>query len=192
MCLIGLLVLGILFLFRRKKIVFREEIGSQKSLFLSPTHGIVNSVRRNIEFSDYPDLKNEIRITLPFWVEKGLYLPESGEVLYLKNNKGKKIPLDSSNENFYGYLEDVSYTDMVIRIKSGYNCLLRFVDSTISPKPVMWMKSGDRGRGASCFGFYPLGGTLLIYLPSDLEILVYEGEFVTPGNSVIGVMNNLI
>jgi hypothetical protein len=55
---------------------------------------------------------------------------------------------------------------------------------------VLWVKSGDRGRGGACFGYYPFGGTLLIYLPAKSDILIFEKEKIFPGQSVIAATKN--
>lgn len=122
---------------------------------------------------------------MSLWDEKGLYLPTTGEVSYLKATKGKKVPRNGENHEFYGPLEDVSHTDLILTSKSGVKTTMRFVDCPNGQRPMVWLKSGDRGRGAACFGYYPFGGTVLIYLPANSDILVYESEHIVPGQTVI-------
>ena len=68
---------------------------------------------------------------------------------------------------------------------------MRFIDCTYGHRPSIWLKSGDCGRGAACFGFYPFGGTLIIYLPQNSDILVFEKERVVPGQTVISAFKDV-
>jgi len=180
----------ILFLFRREKIAYSESIGAHGEIYLAPIHGRVKSIRQNISMLDGSQIGHEIRVSMSFLNEKGLYLSTSGEVLYLKNNKGRKIGRKSLDHHFYGPLDDVSYTDLIFSSKNNNKTLLRYIDAPYCYRPFIWLKSGDRGRSSSCFGYYPFGGTLLIYLPSGCDVLVYEGEFITPGQSVVAVIKD--
>jgi hypothetical protein len=188
--LLALIGLCFLLLFRRKLIPYRDTQKMNGELFLSPIHGIVQSVRLFIDTIDYPLQCHEIRISLPLWNEKGLYLPTSGEVIYLKANKGKKISRDSSSEFFYGPMDEISHTDLTLVSKNKTQSLMRFIDCQSGIRPSIWLKSGDRGRAGACFGYYPFGGSLLIYVPASSDILVYEGERVTPGLSVVASLKD--
>lgn len=188
--LIGLVSVLFLFLFRRKAVPYRDTHKIDGELFLSPIHGIVESVRMSISSIDYLSPCHEIRISLSLLPEKGLYLPTSGEVMYLKSNKGKKIPRDSSSESFYGPLGEISHTDMTLVSKNKRQTLMRFIDCQTGVKPTIWLKSGDRGRAGACFGYYPFGGSLLIYVPASSDVLVYEGEKVTPGLTVVASLKD--
>jgi hypothetical protein len=52
------------------------------------------------------------------------------------------------------------------------------------------MKSGDRGRGAACFGHYPFGGSLIVYVPQPSDILVVENEKIEAGQTVLAVFKS--
>lgn len=176
------------FAFRRSNVVFRETTRPQGEIYITPVQGTVESVRQNVPILNDTEIGHEIRISVSLWNEKGLYLPTSGEVSYLKANKGRKIPRSSEIHSFYGPLEDVAHTDLVFTSKNQVKTLLRFVDGEQCIRPTIWLKSGDRGRGAACFGYYPFGGTLLIYLPRNSDVLVYESERVKPGETVIAAI----
>lgn len=180
----------ILFLFRKSSVPYRDTIKSDGEIYLSPVHGRVESVRLNSTSSNYPTLCHEIRISMNFWDEKGLYLPTSGEVTYLKANKGKKVKRNSPDEVFYGSIEDLAHTDFTLTSKNQTATLMRFIDCQWGKRPTIWLKSGDRGRGAACFGYYPFGGTLLIYLPATSDVLVYEKEIVVPGQTVVAALKD--
>lgn len=183
---LSLSLIGVIaFAYRRTRVEFCETSKPGGQIFLSPIHGTVESVRLNVPTFNDEEIGHEIRISMSIWDEKGLYLPTLGEVGYLKANKGRRIPRDSETQAFYGSMEDVAHTDLVLISKNVTRTLLRFVDGEYCLRPTIWLKSGDRGRGGACFGYYPFGGTLLIYLPKNSDVLVYESERIRPGQSVI-------
>lgn len=188
--LIGLVFFALLFLFRRMSVIYRDTSKIDGELFLAPIHGVVESVRLFIDSTDYPSPCHEVRISISLWKEKGLYLPSSGEVIYLKANKGKKVRRNSSSEYFYGPLGEISHTDLTLQSKNKTQSLMRFIDCKTGVRPTIWLKSGDRGRAGGCFGYYPFGGSLLIYVPASSDILVYEGEKVSPGITVIASLKD--
>lgn len=180
----------ILFIARRSQIPYRDTLKNDGEIYLSPTFGIVQSIRQNVTMIDYPYPCHEIRVAISFWDQKGLYLPTSGEVSYLKASRGRRLHRDSPTEAFYGPIEDVSHTDLVLTSKNKVQTLMRFIDCSTGKRPTIWLKSGDRGRGAACFGYYPFGGTLLIYVPETSDVLVYENERVVPGQTVIAALKH--
>lgn len=180
----------ILFVFRRSSVPYRDTLKNDGEIFLSPTHGRVESVRHSVLSLDYPSPCHEVRISLSFWDEKGLYLPTAGEATYLKASKGKKIHRRSPTHIFYGPVEELAHTDLTLTSKNQVGTLMRFIDCTTGQRPTIWLKSGDRGRGGACFGYYPFGGTLLIYLPASSDVLVYEKEIVVPGQTVIAALKD--
>jgi hypothetical protein len=179
----------VLFIFRRGFIPFRDTVKSDGEIFLSPVHGIVQSVRPLDEGPDGVPV-NEVRISITVWDEKGLYMPTSGEVSYLKANKGKKISRDAPSETFYGPMDEVAHTDFVLTSKNKARSMMRFIDTVFGQRPTIWLKSGDRGRGGACFGYYPFGGTLIIYLPISSDVLVFENEHTVPGQTVIAALKD--
>lgn len=181
----------LLFIFRRSRIAYQDTIRNEGEIYLSPVHGLVQSVRHDVEIMDYPVPCHEVRISISFWDQKGIYLPTSGEVSYLKANKGRRIHRRAPTEAFYGTVEELARTDFVLTSKNQTRTLLRFIDCSTGKRPVIWLKSGDRGRGAACFGYYPFGGTLLIYVPATSDVLVYENEKVVPGQTVIAAIKDL-
>jgi phosphatidylserine decarboxylase len=181
----------ILYVSRRSRIPYRDTIKNDGEIYLSPVHGTIESVRYGVNIADYPSPCNEVRISVSFWDEKGLYLPTSGEASYLKANKGKRLPRKAPTHAFYGPVEELAHTDLTLTSKNQSESLMRFIDSSFAKRPTIWLKSGDRGRGAACFGYYPFGGTLLIYLPETSDILVFEHEKIVPGQTVIAALKDL-
>lgn len=183
--IIGIACLIIGFLSRRAAIPFRDTIKNDGEIFLSPIHGTVQSIRSSA------DGGNEIRISMGMLDEKGLYLPTTGEVDFLKAYLGKKLPRDAKPEDFYRSTEEFSHTDFTLTSKNQTKTLMRFIDCTFGMRPTIWLKSGDRGRAAACFGYYPFGGTLIIYLPKNSDILVFENEKIVPGQTVVAALKDI-
>ncbi len=175
----------ILLVFRRSSVPYRDTQKMNGEMYLSPVYGVVQSIRHSVSCPEYPSPCHEVRISMSLWQEKGLYLPTSGEVLLLKASKGKKINRSSLTLEFSSFSEELSHTDFTLTSKNETLTLLRFIDCTVSVRPTIWLKSGDRGRGGACFGYYPFGGTLLIYVPATSDVLVFEKEEVVPGQTVI-------
>jgi len=189
--LVSVLVFSIFYAFRKASVPYRDTLKNNGEIFLSPVHGVVESIRRDTTTWDDVPVTHEVRISIGGWAEKGLYLPTAGEVSYLKASKGKKIPRNADSQDFYLPLAEVSHTDFVLTSKNQTKSLMRFIDCTYGQRPSVWLKSGDRGRGAACFGYYPFGGTLIIYLPQNSDILVFEKERVVPGQTVIAALKDV-
>jgi hypothetical protein len=181
----------VLYVSRRSRVPYRDTLKNDGEIYLSPISGKVESIRHSVEILDYPTRCHEVRISISFWDSKGLYLPTAGEVSFLKATKGKRVHRNSETHIFYGPVEELSHTDMTLTSKNQTMTLMRFIDCSTGKRPTIWLKSGDRGRGAACFGYYPFGGTLLIYLPDSSDILVYENETVIPGQTVIAALKDL-
>lgn len=189
--LISLALVILFFAFRRRSVPYRDTLKNDGEIYLSPVFGIVESIRRDTSIWDEFPSTHEVRISMGPWSEKGLYLPTTGEVSYLKANKGKKIPRNAESKEFYQPITEIAHTDLILTSKNQAKSLMRFIDCVYGQRPTIWLKSGDRGRGAACFGNYPFGGTLIIYLPQNSDILVFEKERVAPGQTVIAALKDV-
>ncbi len=180
----------ILFVFRRSTIPYRDTLKNDGEIYLSPVHGIVQSIRRETTTWDDLPISHEIRIAIGHFDEKGLYLPTAGEVSYLRANKGQKILRTAESKEFYVPMGELAHTDLVLTSKNQTKSLMRFIECPYGIRPTIWLKSGDRGRGGACFGHYTFGGTLIIYLPPNCDILVFEKERVVPGQTVLAALRD--
>lgn len=185
-----LIISFLLFIFRRGYIPYRDTVRDDSEIYMAPVHGKVQSIRFSVTIPDFDFLVHEIRISMSVWDEKGLYLPTTGEVNFLKASKGKKTHRDSLPHYFYGPVDELSHTDFNLISKFENKTLIRFIDCVYGKRPSIWLKSGDRGRAGACFGYYPFGGSLLIYLPATSDVLVYEQETIVPSETVIGTLKD--
>ena len=189
--LVTIIVFSLFYFFRKSSIPYRETLKTDGEIYLSPVHGIVESIRRDTTSAGDGTINHEVRISIGMWKEKGLYLPTAGEVSYLKAHQGLKIPRKSDSQFFYRPIEELAHTDLTLTSKNNLKTLMRFIDCKYGLRPSIWLKSGDRGKGAAGFGYYPFGGTLLIYLPQNSEILVFEKEHIVPGQTVIASIKEM-
>ncbi len=174
-----------LFSYRKKAISWKENLKSDGTVILSPVAGEIVQVR------DYQDKDNnnfaEIRIVVKpgnYW---GLHLPFSAEMEYLKSQRGKFLARKDLALYDLVSIETLTKTDLVLRSKSGLTANVTFIHSRFGRSPKIWMKSGDRGRGAACFGYYPFGGSIIIYIPKPCDVLIIKGEQLVPGHTVLAV-----
>jgi hypothetical protein len=189
--LFTLLVIIIFYFFRRASVPYRDTLKNNGEIYLSPIHGVVESIRLDTASWDELSLCHEVRVSIGPWCEKGLYLPTSGEVSFLRASGGSKVPRKALSQAFETPREHLSHTDLILTSKNQAKSLMRFIDCPYGQPPVIWLKSGDRGRGAACFGYYPLGGTLIIYLPQNSDILVFQNERLVAGQSVIAALKDI-
>lgn len=183
-------ILVILLYLRRYYIPYRDTIKNEGEIFLSPCYGRVESIRRVENTFEFLPEAFEVRVSAGLIGEHGLYLPTVAEMISMRAFKGKKVSRYEKPEVFTGDHLNLAHTDLILKSKNEVQTVLRFIDCKFGIRPRVWMKSGDRGRGAACFGYYPFGGTLVIYLPLHTDILVYPGEKIVPGQTVIAALRN--
>lgn len=179
----------LIWLHRRYDIPWRDTLKNDGEIFLSPIAGEVVKIGM---WTDPEDGKSygQLRLRMNLTDNWGLHLPSSSEMEFLKEFPGKSLSRREiglvSEEN----LTTHSHTDMLLRSKNGVGSRMRFVHCVSGRSPCIWMKSGDRGRGAACFGHYPFGGSLIVYVPQPSDILVVENEKIEAGQTVLAVFKS--
>jgi hypothetical protein len=136
-------------------------------LILAPCFGEIDSIRET-------ESNIEIVIYVPFFSSWHFYLPSSGIMQLIKNPK-----------------DDLESLKTIVNMETNFKNKLDLVFSYKYKlfRPVFWMKPGDIGKGAACFGYYPFGGFLIFKLPQNSEILVSKHEKITPAKSVIAIIS---
>ncbi len=160
----------LLFFTRKIKIPLTDTRRSEDTeLIISPCFGEIENIRETEDFF-------EIIIYLPIASSWHLYLPTSVIMHLIKNPNIK---------------EEKSFKT-IVNLESMYKhpIDLYFLYKYKIFRPVFWMKPGDNGRGAACFGYYPFGGLMILKLPKNSEILVTKHEKVIPAKSVIAIISN--
>jgi hypothetical protein len=138
--LFSFLCLGFLGFFRRSFIPYRDTLKNEGEIFLSPVHGVIKSIRMNVPTLNESILHHEVRISISSFVEKGLYMPTSGEVSYLRASKGIKISRDAEGKEFYRPIDEISHTDLTLTSKNQVKTLLRFIDCKYGKRPSIWLR----------------------------------------------------
>jgi hypothetical protein len=171
---------------RRRYHVAGESSRSESKILLSPADGEVVSIKAVTHPADGFET-TEIRIRIHHWNYWGLHLPASAEMDYLKEFPGPSLHRSKLPE-LPSFDEIHAHTDVNLKMSDGQLTRMRFYHCVIGRSPRTWMKSGDFGKGAACFGHYPFGGSLIIYVPQPSDILVVEQEKITAGQSVIAAL----
>jgi hypothetical protein len=188
--LIFLVAIAALFVARRREALTEEATANHGQILLSPADGVITKV-----LPAAPDGEGvtvvEVRIrvsTLRYW---GLHLPAPGENAYLKQSPGPRLHRKQLADLDPARAAEAAHTDLVLAIPRFSPVRLRFLHCVRGMAPRIWMKSGDRGKSGACFGHYPFGGSLIVYVPQPGDILVVEGENVTAGESVLAAFRPL-
>ena len=172
-------------LFRRKKSPYKEDATLKEGIFLAPANGKIQHVRAGIDHALFGNNLVEIKIIVPWWKEMGLFLPFSCEVRDLVAKQGKSYfhysPLSFSSQN-NKILDGISLTLEGVK---GEKVGLQLLKCKLGFWPQITVMLGDRGRPQVNIGYLPLGGTVLLYLPQNYEILVNTDEDVIAGESLI-------
>jgi hypothetical protein len=192
---LGLLLLYaiVLVLFRKKKTVYKETapMNAEKVIY-SPINGSVVSISKNVDHPHFGENLNEIRILIPWWSEYGIYMPVSGEIDNLIKNSGpshfrysRKLPSQTKDKLLDGH--SLSFKGI-----SGEEVGVQMVRCGLGLAPELWVLPGDRGKKQANIGKYPLGGTVLLYLPENYEIICHVGDGLKASDSVIGAFSETV
>ncbi len=174
------------FFMRRISPHHQEDALLKDGVFYAPVNGRVRSIRTGVSHPKLGDDYIEVSFSVSWIRESGLYFPTRSEVLDLFYEKGKSFfryffELDSEVIDKYSgvYLkfrtingEQKEYGIQVLKCNLGMWPSVRVIP-------------GDRGKAQVNFGFLGLGGTVLLYLPSQYEILVKDGQLTTAGQTII-------
>jgi hypothetical protein len=147
-------------LFRKTPNRFRDDPVATKGVVFSPSNGKVTHV-------EY--LENDICIELTIfpWNEMGIFMPVSSEIKNLWRTRNEVVlELDNRSE--------------VMKI--------HFIKRLLGFWPELIVTPGDRGARRVNIGFFPLGGTLVLYLPKKYEILIKNLNEVIAGETIIAVL----
>ena len=179
-----LLYLGILLLFRRSKSSYQEETAFKRGVIFSPVNGKVKHILKNKN----NDGLTEIKMIIHPWHETGIYLPISSEIqdFLLSGTKSlfrysKKSLIDDHNE--------LSKLSLILRNVDSDLIRMDFIKCIVGSLPEIFVMPGDRGKQQANIGHFPLGGTLLLYLPDKYEILINEFEQVVAGETLLAGAN---
>lgn len=178
-----LIYLLALYLFRKNPKHLHKEISSSKGIIFSPVFGKLVQIKKNITHKVFGQNLIELRFSIPLGSEMGLYLPTQGEIIDLNLKWGTVI----SRFSEFPSQETEALNVPLLKIKNKQNEIIgmQFVECVFGFNPHFYILPGDRGMALANFGYFPFGGTVLLYLPGNYEILVKEGSTVSPKDVLI-------
>ena len=178
--------LAIYFVLRKGRNDFRDDQVSTKGVIFSPCHGKIINIEKGISHVAYGDHLTEIQIMIPWWKEFGIYLPLSSEVKNIIVHKGR---------SFFRYLKasEVVGTGIgkglsIALDNWGETIGLTLYKCRIGLWPDILIMPGDKGGRRVNVGYFPLGGTVILYLPEKYEILINIEDEISAGESIIAVL----
>ncbi len=169
----------LVFLFRKSHINTRKN--DSKFLF-SPVFGVVQSVKKNIERENLDGKFTEVQIIIPYFMDMGIFLPSNAEVSEFKQ-EGKN-PVWR-----YSHLSDLNSDNwrlhLGLKITDNNFIDLYFYKCKFALTPEIWILPGDKGSLGANIGLMPLGGMLVIYLPSNWNCLIKKDDQLLAGQSYL-------
>ena len=155
-----------------------------ESDIVSPADGRVISVKsvRSARFTDKPTVKISIFMSvLDVHVNR---LPISGTIEGIHYRKGRFMAanlVQASDENEQNWVW--------IRSDSGADIVITQVAGLIARRIVCWPEIGDRVVQAERFGMIRFGSRVDVYVPENSEILVFQGNHVYAGETILCRLN---
>jgi len=180
-----------LFLLRKKKSSYRDDLANDREVITSPVNGTVVSIQENIESIFFGKNLTMIQINILPWNESGLYLPISGEVSEVKNQLGQKILRKWSSFSIDQSKALVDSISLKIKGKNEAFVGIQLIRCFFGASPNINILPGDRGKCRVCFGHFPLGGTVLLYLDRSYEVLLKSGDQMIAGETLVGGLKDL-
>lgn len=186
--LVGVILFYILVyvVLRKSRNDFRDDPVTTKGVIFSPCNGKVLHVEKNVSHVAYGEGLTEIQIMIPWWKEMGISLPLSCEIKNLIVHKGR---------SFFRYYK--AYETVGTNIGKGLSLVLdnrgetlgmTFYKCRLGMWPEILVMPGDRGGRRVNVGYFPFGGTLMLYLPEKYEILININDEVNSGETIIAVL----
>lgn len=181
-----------IYLFRNPGPLYKDNFKHPPNIYLSPVFGEIKQIRHNVSHVFWGKELVEVHITAPRRGPMGLYLPINCEVMEVSKKKKAQFwryfrETDPRKEI---YLPDQSLESLagtMVRLKSiqGQMFGIQIVKNIKDFWPRIWVRPGDKGRAGACFGHFPFGGTVLLYLPKDSEILTKKDALLVAGETTL-------
>mgnify|MGYP005689369667 CR=1 FL=1 len=164
--------------------VASEVIGTKEGKGVSLA--LDNRGEHNVSHGMYGDQLIEIQIMIPWWKEMGINLPLSSEVKMLHVLKGQSFLRTHVASEVIGTKEGKGVS--LALDNRGETVGLTFFKCKLGLWPELMVMPGDRGGRRVNIGYFPFGGTVMLYLPKKYEILVKTNDEITCGETIIAVI----
>lgn len=184
--ILTLTYLGLYIVLRKSRNDFRDDPISTRGVIFSPANGKIVHIEHNVSHGFYGDQLIEIQIMIPWWKEMGIFLPLSCEIKNLLLLKG---------HSFFRYLKVVEVLGSkegkgvgLSLDNRGESIGLTLFKCKFGLWPALIVMPGDRGGRRVNIGYFPFGGTVMLYLPKKYEILVKNNDEVNAGETIFAVV----
>jgi len=165
------------YLLRRKDVWL--SVGEQRveKNILSPINGTVVSLS-NVVLDDSASEVQCLQIKMNYLAECGIRFPVAGEIdKFMQERRSRKIRHLPLEPGVCGGVSD--YIEILSHKKYRLRC--GFMSCIFGAWPVIRVMPGDIGGASAIAGFWPFGGTVLLYLSKQDKILVSAGDNVVSG-----------
>ena len=171
---------------RKNRNDFRDEPMSTKGVIFAPVNGKIVHMENNVSHGMYGDQLMEIQIMIPWWKEMGIFMPLSSEIKTLMVLKGQSFLRTKIAEEVIGTKEGKGVS--VALDNRGETIGLTFFKCKLGLWPELMVMPGDRGGRRVNIGYFPFGGTVMLYLPKKYEILLKINDEITAGETIMAVI----
>jgi phosphatidylserine decarboxylase len=172
----GLFFLFVLFFFRNpERIIPDAELG-----LVSPADGVVMDVERVYEDLFIMGESIRIRIFLSIFNVHVNRSPMAGKVNFRAYRPGQMLPAFKSHASELNEKNYIGIENQNLRI------LVTQVTGFIARRIVCWVNEGDGLARGERFGLIKFGSCTELFMPSDVKVLVAQGDKVIGGQTILG------
>lgn len=175
--------ISLLILFRRETKDFLEAHDATQGVVLSPVNGKVRGIRKIKNHPIFGQDCIEIQISIPWWAEWSVRLPITGDITDFHRGRDRSLlRLFRFNEPDQEQVNDRGFYYKLLSHK-GDQVGLQFIPCPLGLDPELIISPGDRGMRVANIGYFPLGGSVLVYLSQNYEIMIQLEDQVTAGET---------
>jgi hypothetical protein len=174
------------FVLRKSTNHFRDDPVSTKGVIFAPVNGKILNFEYNVAHGSYGEGMTEIQILVPWWKEMGIFLPLSSEIKTLLVLRGQSFFRFKRVEEVLGSKEGKGLS--LSLDNKGETVGMTFFKCKLGLWPEIMVMPGDKGGRRVNIGFFPFGGTVMLYLPKKYEILVKQNDELTACETILAVV----
>jgi hypothetical protein len=171
---------------RRNRNDFRDDPTITRGVIFAPVNGKIINIEHNVSHGFFGESLIEIQIMIPWWKEMGIFLPLSSEIKTLHILKGLSFLRFKKTEEALGSREGKGLS--LSLDNRGETIGLAFLKCKFGLWPEVLVMPGDRGGRRVNIGYFPFGGTVMLYLPKKYEILLKTNDELTACETIIAVV----
>jgi phosphatidylserine decarboxylase len=171
---------------RRNRNDFRDDPMITKGVIFAPANGKIVHIEQNVSHGMYGEQLIEVQIMIPWWKEMGVSMPLSAEIKTILVLKGQSFFRYQKAEEVIG-TKDGKGVALALDNR-GETVGLTFFKCKLGLWPELMIMPGDRGGRRVNIGYFPFGGTVMLYLPKKYEILMKINDEVTAGETILAVI----